>query len=168
MVLPFKEKFPWGEPTYFREKILAVAGYMWTTMMYPQGQGEPLIPGESFAMKGAILYPPKLHTIRKGNRWKAGDLLHMAYGVRTPNYNQFNKGIPELERVKSVQNISIKWYPGDDIHPNGSITVGVDGKIIDNVNQLAINDGFDDLLCFMKWFSKDFTGQIIHWTDLKY
>lgn len=164
MVLGFKQKFPWGEPTYFREKIWLAGTYKNIT----PGKKVLCDFSQGFQKISKIEIYPKLHTIRAGNRWKAGDKIHMAYGVRTKNYEQFNKGISELEYVKSVQNFAIKWYPGDDIHPNGSITVGIDGTIIDDVNQLAINDGFDDLLYFMKWFNKDFTGQIIHWTNLRY
>jgi len=36
------------------------------------------------------------------------------------------------------------------------------------IEQLAINDGFDSLKDFMHWFNVDFEGKIIHWTKLKY
>lgn len=188
MTLGFKEFFPWSTkdnpaPTYFREKILASAGYMWLTMIYPQGKGKPVIEGESFAKKGCILHQKKLHTIRAGSRWKAGDIMHMAYGVRTKNYQQFNKGIPELERVKSVQKIEIKYLtPSEKKSMEGTSyynpEIYIDGKFFRNYNMIAINDGFtndpdlrygkDAVEYFLRWFSKDFTGQIVHWTDLRY
>jgi hypothetical protein len=143
MTLGFKKTFPWGEPTYFKEKILAGAGY------------------------GPIVSAPKIHTIREGNRWKPGMTIHMAYGVRTKKYEQFNKGIDGLQRVVSVQKIEIEIYGGGKI-----VRIIIDDKIIsDNPEltyQLAVNDGFDNLFDFFKWFSKDFVGQIIHWTKFRY
>jgi len=136
MVLGFKQKFPWGEPTYFREKILAGVGY------------------------GPIVSLPKIHTIRAGNRWRAGDKIHMAYGVRTKNYEQFNKGIPELAFVKSVQKIEMWW--------DRSLYILIDGKYFEDMETLSINDGFNDVMDFQKWFNKKFTGQIIHWTNFRY
>ncbi len=39
---------------------------------------------------------------------------------------------------------------------------------IEEVNQLAINDGFNSVDDFFQYFNTDFTGKLIHWTDLKY
>jgi hypothetical protein len=147
MVLGFKQKFPWGEPTYFREKILyGVGKVIWLTPRQ-------------------IKKYPKIHTIRAGTRWKSGDKIHMAYGVRSKNYEQFNKGIPELEVVKSVQKIEMILEPGCLL-----VTVSIDGRFLGlgEIEKLAINDGFPDINDFFEWFNKDFTGQIIHWTDLRY
>ena len=33
---------------------------------------------------------------------------------------------------------------------------------------LVQNDGFASISDFFKFFNKDYTGKIIHWTDLKY
>ena len=33
---------------------------------------------------------------------------------------------------------------------------------------LVQNDGFASISDFLKFFNKDYTGKIIHWTDLKY
>jgi hypothetical protein len=140
MTLGFKKTFPWGEPTYFKEKILAGAGY------------------------GPIVSPPKIHTIREGNRWGPGMIIHMAYGVRTKKYEQFNKGIEGLSVCKSVQSINISWKSNPFIH------VYVDGKELSPpiINLLWSNDGFDSYNQFHRWFSKDFEGQIIHFTDFRY
>lgn len=195
MILPFKQYFPWHTkanpaPTYFREKILSGVGYLLTQEI-----------ADRLKLYGIITHPdsiyiPKLHTIRAGNRWKAGDLMHMAYGVRTKNYQQFNKGIPELEMVKSVQEVEIKWKRQKmfGIASHEYIDVFVDNRLIIqcsvaepfmgsthyyrhisgselgkiSTDLIAINDGFVDLFEFFRWFNKDFTGQIIHFTDLRY
>lgn len=160
MILGFKKVFPWGEPTNFKEKILAGVGY------------------------GPIAGPPKIHTIRAGSRWKAGDLIHMAYGVRSKNYEQFNKGIEGLQRVVSVQDVFIPFsiyayemrmvsiliddeplFSGQ-VMKNGSNSCSPDDRKF--IESFAKNDGFKDSMEFFKWFRKDFEGQIIHWTDYRY
>lgn len=132
----------------------------------------------------------KIHTIRKGYRWKAGNVIHMATGIRTKNYVQFNKGIAELSVCKSVQKIDIFRVDDLPFHLHDdyvyvldyyveklketfqmSFRVQVDGKFISktNIRLLAINDGFDSPEELFEWFGyKDFNGQIIHWTDFRY
>jgi len=175
MICGFQQKFPWGEPTWFREKILAGAGYA-TTETHPLRQ-----------LLNHIL-EPKIHTIRPGNRWRAGMPIQMAYGVRTKNYQQFNKGIPELEKVVSVQHVKITWVGAKDPETYWP-KIEVDGNVIGytramkkivaglpiivttdktKVIEFVHNDGFDSITDFCRWFNKDFEGQIIHFTDLRY
>lgn len=154
MILGFKQYFPWKEPTWFMEKILF--GVPCQSIIWIKAR--------------ATKRYPKIHTMRVGNRWRSGMTIHMAIGVRTKNYHQFNKGIPELEKVKSIQNITIKVFSG---HPNGGnfYAIRIDGGnelSRSEVEKLAINDGFSSIFEFEKWFNKDFEGQIIHWTDFKY
>ena len=129
MILGFRKEFSEGQPTNFKEKILAHT---------------------------------KIHTIRldKHHRWKAGRSIQFATGVRTKNYNQFLDG-----ECKSVQSIKI-----GHIYNNQAVIIIVDRKVLttDTVIELVKNDGFDNLDDFCKWFNKDFSGVIVHWTDLKY
>lgn len=113
----------------------------------------------------------KIHTIRedKPNRWKKGNKIHFATGVRTKNYNQFFEG-----ECKSVQKIEIT-------HKGNKIFVEIEGRpphvwihfrndkyIHPGIEKLAKNDGFNNIEDFFKWFDKDFKGKIIHWTELTY
>lgn len=183
MVLGFKEYFDKEKkkPTWFREKILASA--QWYRMkLTVNGEDHYYYYvdfktyNEEHRSNLTPQFVPKIHTIRQGHRWKAGDLMHMAYGVRTKNYQQFNKGIDALQRVVSVQDIRI---PKDDMKGSGTtyvIPVYIDGKLFPHrrVNELAINDGFDDdgfgsaAIYFDNWFVDGIDGQIIHWTNLRY
>ncbi len=142
MVLGFKTEVN-GKPTYFPEKILSCVGIVYINE-----------------------YVPKKHTMRHGKRWRAGMKLHLSIGVRTKNYLQFNKNIKGLEVCKSVQDIKIDYsetYLGEP-------KIYVDNRqlVHTEIVKLAINDGFESLEDFLKWFNTDFEGQIIHWTDLKY
>lgn len=112
----------------------------------------------------------KLHTIRQDSsrRWKAGNSIQFATGVRTKYYDKFKEG-----ECKSVQEIEIQYlnYSGadypivviDGFHFYNPI-VNIDYGMVD----LAINDGFDSIEDFFKWFKEDFKGVLIHWTDMKY
>lgn len=104
----------------------------------------------------------KIHSIRidKHNRWKAGRSIQMATGVRTKNYKCFLK----KHSCISVQRIEIRY------EKNHIILVFVDGRKLNFMEVLALarNDGFKSLYDFFEWFSKDFVGKIVHWTNKKY
>lgn len=151
MILGFKQQFPWGGPTYFEEKIL-------------QGVGIQVPDSPTMQVK--------LHTIRGADcRIQPGDALHMAYGVRTKNYRQFNKDIEPLAVCKSRQKIMMMRIDlGDDFHTH----ITVDGWALNTAKCLRLIES-DGLTYnqFIKWFYPNnstgtFTGYIIHWTDLKY
>lgn len=165
MILGFKTHWN-GKPTHFPEKIMAC-----TMPAYREN------------------YRPKLHTIRAGDRWKPGMELHMATGVRTKNYKRFNAGAVGLRYCLRVQKFEI--YRMDDFDksrlPDGKyfeyilnirvstfvipFMVKVDGKFLEtaSIHQLALNDGFESANEMFEWFNLlTFTGQIIHWTTLRY
>lgn len=105
----------------------------------------------------------KKHSIREDskNRWKEGIKIHHAHGVRTKYYNCFQEDV-----CTGVQTIKIECpteYMND-------VKIYVDGRLlnIDEMVELAHNDGFDCLAAFHLWFNEDFEGKIIHWTDKRY
>ncbi len=107
-----------------------------------------------------IMDGTKKHTIRedKTNRWKVGMKMHMATGVSTKKYHEFNR-----ESCKGIESIIIRRV--------GSIAgIFVAGELLskNEAYYLALRDGFDSLEDFFKWFNKDFEGKILHWTDFKY
>jgi hypothetical protein len=148
MILGFKTQIA-GQPTFFVEKIRACVSPIhektWT---------------------------PKIHTIRTGNRWKAGMKMHLATGVRTADYYQFNIGeYSALAHCTSVQSIQIdhnarlgkRVFVEDD---QDSIFTKQLSDV--EIELLSINDGFDSVDEFWNWFQHDFVGQIIHFTDFRY
>lgn len=110
-----------------------------------------------------ILAGTKIHTIRRDahSRWYPGRNIQFATGSRTKNYNEFKRDI-----CRGVQRILIlpdtNWV---SVIPDTGIV-----KILDDKEMLALaqNDGFDTLAEFWAFFSEDFDGIIIHWTDFKY
>lgn len=163
MILGFKLYFPWREPNFFWQKIMASIP---VPLDNPQSS-----PGNMFSS-----YQPKLHTIREGQRWKAGDVLHMATGVRSKNYHQFNKDIEELSKCRAVQRFDLTYRNRNCVAlyidkqlkycKNGDHVFEIEPCWMD---WFARNDGFKDAEQFFRWFTASVrNGQIIHWTDLKY
>jgi hypothetical protein len=180
MILGFMQKFPWKgedglpEATHFREKILAI------------GDGGPI-------------WTPKIHTFRedKHNRWKAGMKVQMVYrGAGYKIIDHFNKDIPELDRIRSIQKIKIEWHKETFMSmPRKHVNIYVDSRLMVEAtlrdgfigcshnyrhvkgivalseltpDLIAVNDGFSGLSHFFKWFKKDFEGKILHFTDFRY
>lgn len=111
-----------------------------------------------------ILKEIKVHTFREDsmNRWNKGKTIHFATGTRTKNYKQFGVGVcTGFQKVRIVHPA-----PGSNRPP----VVMIDGRMLtqDDVYGLALRDGFSSVEDFFKWFSADFSGKIIHWTDFRY
>lgn len=179
MILSFSQKWPasmgkWaGQPTHFIEKIWAelIAENLPINLGDYSDYNDLHLSkfGKDMSDYDKVLISPKLHTIRHDphNRWKPGMKIHPAIGVRTKNYFQFAPVIPCV----SVQEIEI-------IHtgysPNTPVVYVHNGKSLMNplsyseIKKLAQNDGFDSVEQFFAWFNKDFKGQLIHWSDLRY
>ncbi len=123
--------------------------------------------------KKPIIDGDKIHTIRldKGGRWKEGNSIQFATGVRTPNYNEFTTGV-----CFGTQEIEFKWksYNKGKVNESWGVQVfidGVDVTIGDIIDQLCNNDGFKDRKEFFEWdawHKTNFKGKIIHWTNFRY
>lgn len=166
MILGYKRVFPWGEPTYFREKITLSTFYTPGTLIHFD------VSGGVYEADKVPMYP-KIHTMRadQKDRWKHSNLIHHAYGTRTKSYDCFL----QME-CTGTQQTEIK-YQGD------FITIRISNKPyakyplratnyhyrdIELVNELARNDGFIDAAQFFRWFKSDWSGKLIHWTSKDY
>nr|WP_294922158.1 hypothetical protein [uncultured Flavobacterium sp.] len=176
MILGFSTQLN-GKPTHFVEKIwkglknnitkelyfkiLQYNNYELTTKQYPV----------DIDIYEKVL--PKLHTFREDpkDRWKAGMKIDFFINVRKKNMFRFAPVLP----VVSIQKVSIEWRPSS--YPKLKPLVWIDDKIFYDHHfdfgkvkmlELAHNDGFDSIEDFFVYFKEDFTGKIIHWTDLKY
>lgn len=121
--------------------------------------------GKPTEFKEKILDGRKKHSIRDDvhDRWREGMSIEMAYGVRSQEYEQFNVEHPDLQTCTGTQRFEIKWKKHEYL-------VRVDGHKLTpaEVEILALNDGFDELVDFLTWFNTDKKGKIIHWTKLRY
>lgn len=146
MTLGYKQNFPDGTPTYFKEKIIGISPFLM-----------------------------KLHSIREdpSDRWPPSTgIIHHVYGNRTPQRECFL-----VNKCVSTQRIIIKRTTligqdekGNDHSVGHTTLVLVDGRAMDDeqIQRIAINDGFPSVKKFFEWFNTDFSGKIIHWTKLRY
>ena len=136
-----------GQPTYFVEKLLSSLNYKY----YDEDrQFNPRLSVDSFE--------PKHHTIRNGNRWKAGDKFSPRVWSDKPYNSKQIIICPDIEVKKvfsfSKDLISKNFYlNGIETHPDDLLTI-------------AQNDGLEiaDLLLWFQ-YPNPFNGQIICWSD---
>lgn len=166
-VITFSQHFPAhhprkGEPTYFVEKIwksfnVTVEG---TTFYIPMLDNlDALNPLLSYAVisefKSKIInywndqneFKPKIHTIRAGSRWKAGDVFSPRIWLDKPYRSKQLIIAPDIEFKKVVP---------FTMDLNG--VYSVDGKYTAGENEdriLAENDGLTDIDMF-HWLMKDY------------
>jgi hypothetical protein len=114
----------------------------------------------------------KIHSIRKGKRWRPEMSIQMAFWYRTKKYWQFNAYFKALEKCTGTQDIEIfyDYLISDEWEQTQIKRVFIDGNELSEkeIDTLAKNDGFDSVDDFFNWFDNDFEGQIVHWTDFRY
>lgn len=174
MILPFSTQIN-GAPTLFPEKILKG---LYEHKIINSEEINDCMELRVLVRKGVFyniifdktqIYKPKIHTIRqdKNDRWKPGVMLDFFINARQKNMFRFAPRIP----VISVQKVFMTYLP----HLGNGFEVSIDGKYLykKEIEQLAINDGFDNVEDFENYFisqmkDDEFSGKIIHWTNLKY
>ena len=186
MILSFKTKIN-DKPTYFPEKIITglfksqiISREKAIELFYPQSLMK-MVPMEYHGIKSdvaiskvkfdnSIDHSPKIHTIRKDdkNRWKPGIMIDFFINARHKDMFRFAPRIP----VVSTQKIRIIHLKDTllGVVLSHKMYVLIDGKRLsdDEIDKLAINDGFKDGWAFFEYFNEDFEGKIIHWTNLQY
>lgn len=157
MKIGYKNIFPWGEETYFKEKIKL-----------------------SKEMNLSPVLKAKIHTMREDpkDRWPPlTGLIHHTYFNRTPEEDCFLitpcTGIQKIEiNYKSDEKaihifIDKKFYTRYP-KPGYENQVSMPYEYLVSMRKLAWNDGFDTPEQFFKWFNTDWSGKIIHWTNKRY
>lgn len=122
---------------------------------------------ELYRFPKKIIAGSKIHTIRAdyANRWKVGRSIQHATGLRTKYYHCFSEGI-----CQGIQLIKFSFFS-----PHVYI-ISIDNKIIKDIEQLAINDGFYLENQFIDYFwdiaeqsnTSELEMKIIHFTNFKY
>ena len=108
---------------------------------------------------------PKIHTIRRDldNEWREGMDIQLVINLNTTDEFQF----APLLKCLSVQRIQIDY--SNLINDSGP-AVFIDYEMVDRetLSRLAVNDGFATISDFFYYFNEEFSGNLIHWTPLKY
>lgn len=158
-VITFSRTFPSyhpkaGQPTYFVEKIYNSL-YGHNIRNWPHNTPDKL-------EIDADITEIKHHTIRAGNRWKAGDWFSPRVWSGKAYHSPQITIASDIE-IKKVWNIGLKirgdfkeFYCGDCDLTGTSLI------------EIANNDGLT-LSDLFSWFNKPFEGQIICWNrNIKY
>lgn len=175
MQIHFTNQFPWGEPSYFVEKIWS--GFAHNDFLWYNRYGNWST--EKFKDKYSCEYDwfsvfmkskPKITTIREDSkdRWKKDKLIHFEQWTGIPYRSKcfhFAPVIPcmgtQKIEIEYTSNSVIVWIDGECFY---CPRLGIDKGML----LLANNDGFDSKIDFFNWFRKGFKGKIIHWTPLQY
>lgn len=136
-----------------------------------------------------ILNGVKKHTFRtdKTNRWKPGTKIHHSYSFRSKHgYYCFEIGeCVSVQKVLIVLSKNFKpvvlGFPVVIENEAFKLNITVDRKRMGphDIKTITVNDGFETVEDFCKWFFYDhgkakkpvntmWAGKIIHWTNLKY
>lgn len=181
MQIHFVKQFPWGEPSYFIEKIwagFALNDFLWynregcwATEHYkehwPYGNDSR---GISSWWRPFMKVKPKIHTIREDlkDRWKPNKMIHFEQWTGKPYHSKCYNFAP-LIPCMSTQRIRIECQGSHKLKDLGA-SVFIDNRFL-SMNEIEIlsqNDGFESYQDFFRWFNKDYSGKIIHWTDFNY
>ena len=171
MILPFSTQIN-GKPSYFVERIHSglIINDLWPEAF------DADFAHKGFSMDAFAEKDAKIHTIRedKNNRWKVGAKVDFFINSRQKNMFRFAPVLP----VVSIQKIEITWVSevrSVELSKLNSkrlnyVDVIIDGILlcIQDIKELAQNDGFDTVEEFFAYFNEDFTGKLIHWTNKRY
>jgi hypothetical protein len=164
-VITFSTKFPAthprkGEPTFFVEKI--VKG------LHEQGL-RPFDVNCDFDEQMYYIANGKHHTIRAGERWKAGDWFSPRVWSGKPYASKQIEFAPPIQ-IKKVWKFTMRpslWFDECEYFINGEKFGG------DELEKVAENDGLG-IVDFALWFAgknaastsrKPFNGQILCWNE---
>ena len=150
MNLGYKQKFPDGTPTLFREKLIIGSMKM----------KDVAINHDTYKLMNGVYVNlhPKLHSIRtdEKDRWRAGVTVHHLYNSRTPSRENFmTSTCISTQKIMIIETPQIVTdFRGNPRQAGRMRSILVDGKILKppQMYQLAINDGFNNLEHFFSWF----------------
>lgn len=174
MILPFSTQLN-GKPTYFVEKIWEGLlrtffkddkEYIAHLNAYEKQFGKhwDYLPEEDKRMTN-----PKLHTIREDatDRWKPGTKIDFFINCRQKDMFRFAPVLP----VVSLQKVHIMYKPESVFFARtypADVYIDERRLEVNEIPELAQNDGFSTVNDFFAYFNEDFTGKLIHWTILRY
>ena len=106
----------------------------------------------------AIVAGTKIHTIRAGQRWQAGEVAEFCVRAHQPDQHAFWPSLP----VVSIQAIELT-----------TTELRVDGRLLSPTETLALAqaDGFETTAALLAFFADKplpFRGQLVHWTERRY
>ncbi|MFD1874123.1 ASCH domain-containing protein [Hymenobacter bucti] len=117
-----------------------------------------MILGFDEAFAPAIVAGTKIHTIRVGQRWQAGEVAHFCVHAGQPNQREFWEPQP-VQLVQDVELTATELRVDDRLLPAAELLT------------LAQADGFPTTEALLAYFADKllpFRGQLVHWTTRRY
>lgn len=160
-----------GQETFFIEKIWSNDDALSPPYIKPVSTS---ILEKEFDNYTKNTYHPKGHTIRKGNRWKEGDLFDATVWTADPYHSKVITFAKDIKVVKT-HSFEIKdnfiYVDKEKIGGMNKMEDKVFGDYyylygFSNIELIAKNDGLE-LQDFLDWFKfpEPFDGQIIVWRE---
>lgn len=166
MTIPFSTHIN-GKPTLFPEKILKSLEHVEMRKSDRKWMYDLMASG-LFDLDKQEHVLPKIHTLRedKHNRLLPGVIIDGFINSRTVNMLRIMPKVP----IVSTQEVLITFKKETCEFFEKWPTIIVDNHVLSskNVEQLAINDGFEDEESFFEYFKNGFQGKIVHWTNHRY
>lgn len=178
MILNFITHFPDGAPTYFADKVSESFDFLnddelckawdsaWAKTDFYEKSNELFkrIGENANLFFGDVL--PKIHSLREDihDRWCVGMKIHFYVWSRTKKATCF--GIGEVKAIQyAIINAQLQRIFIMD-EKNG---LGHSRELLGtDLADFVLNDGFDSIDQFWKFFTQSKTYKLIHWTDFKY
>jgi hypothetical protein len=181
-VITYSRQFPAnhpkvGQPTYFVEKVWQC---LYNTGKIDNCLGSPLLEKElEIFSNPSHFIIPKGHTVRKGQRFKVGDMFSPRVWGTDVNPKNGKSGPYQSKQIIIAPDIEVKKVWKFTMEPANFIDeckFFIDGKQIKDAalfEQLCKNDGLNRME-FAHWFCgpelmstkrKPFDGQIICWNE---
>lgn len=150
MILSYKQKFPWGRPTNFEQKI-------------KEGIKKHTIRDDIHGRWKPGMMIQHAHGVRTSNYrcFAEGQCMSVqVLEIKAIHSHEYKLYHSEIKVLRSILN-------GDD---KIIFELFVDGRQLNGaeIHDFARNDGFDATEDFFRWFNEPCTKKIIHFTDFKY
>ena len=110
---------------------------------------------------------PQYHAIKKDKKklWKKGLDIHFSQYGRSPDYLQ----ITPIIKCTDVQELRVKWnYKFDKAKVIPTVEINEKELNEEDMECLAIYNGFKNTDRFFKYYPKPYRGRLIHWTTELY
>lgn len=149
MILSYKQKFPWGRPTNFEQKI-------------KEGIKKHTIRDDIHDRWKPGMMIQHAHGVRTSNYRcfaKGQCMSTQILEIKSIDWRSAIQNPREIEAIEALSDKEPKVFQ-----------LYVDGRQLDGseINDIARNDGFESTEDFFRWFNEPCTKKIIHFTDFRY
>ena len=149
MILSYKQKFPWGRPTNFEQKI-------------KEGIKKHTVREDIHGRWKPGMMIQHAHGVRTSNYRCFAEGQCMSVQILEIKVVDWRSVVQNPLEIKAIESISEKDLKVFQLFVDGRLLNGAE------INDFARNDGFDSTEDFFRWFNEPCTKKIIHFTEFRY